>query len=71
MKVVVAGGVLNPLLLNTKEATAVLIETDDGQPAVIIRMLPNRQGYIRLFQGEDENFNDEAKKLGLKPSKTN
>ena len=66
MKVIVAGDFKNPILLNTKEATALLIETDDGQPSVIIRMLPNGQGYIRLFQGEDANFDDTVKQLGLK-----
>ena len=69
MRVSVAGDYKKPLLLNTTEATALLIETDDGQPAVIIRMLPNGKGYIRLFQGEDANFNETAKQLGLKPSK--
>jgi len=48
MKVIVAGDIANPILLNTKEATALLIETDDGSPAMIIRMLPNRKGYIRF-----------------------
>lgn len=65
MRVSVAGDFKNPLLLNTTEATAVLIETDDGQPAVIFRLLPNGQGYIRLTKGEDKNFNDAAKQLGL------
>jgi len=65
MKVIVAGDIANPILLNTKEATALLIETDDGSPAMIIRMLPNRKGYIRLFKGEDENFNEVAGQLGL------
>lgn len=65
MRVIVAGDFKNPLLLNTKDATAVLIETDDGQPAVILRMLPNGQGFIRLFKGEDANFDDTARQLGL------
>ena len=68
MRVVVAGDIRNatPILLNTKEATAVLIETDDGEPAVILKMLPDGNGYIRLFKGEDKNFDDTARKLGLK-----
>lgn len=66
MKVVVAGDIKNPVLLNTDKATALLIETDDGQPAVIIRMLPNGSGYLRLFKGEDKNFDETAKSLGLK-----
>lgn len=66
MKVVVAGDIKNPILLNTKDATALLIETDDNQPAVIIRMLPNGSGYLRLFKGEDKDFEQHAKDLGLK-----
>lgn len=65
MRVIVAGDYKNPILLNTKEATALLIETDDGQPAVILRMLPNGHGYIRLYKGEDEGFDQTAKELGL------
>lgn len=66
MKVVVAGDIKNPILLNSNEATALLIETDDGQPAVIIRLLPNGAGYLRLFKGEDKNFDVQARELGLK-----
>ena len=66
MRVIVAGDFKNPILLNSKEATAVLIETDDGEPAVILRMLPNGKGYIRLFKGEDDNFDQTARQLGLK-----
>ncbi len=66
MKVTVAGDIKNPVLLTTDKATALLIETEDGQPAVIIRMLPNGSGYLRLFKGEDTNFDDTAKELGLK-----
>lgn len=69
MKVIVAGDFKNPILLNTNAATALLIETDDGEPAVILRILPNGRGYIRLFKGEDENFNDVARQLGLIPIK--
>lgn len=66
MRVIVAGDYKNPILLNTKDATALLIETDDGHPAVIFRILPNGRGYIRLYKGEDENFDETAKQLGLK-----
>ena len=66
MKVTVAGDYRKPLLLSTNEATALLVETDDGQPAVILRMLPNGNGYIRLFKGEDANFDETAIQLGLK-----
>jgi len=65
MKVTVVGDYKNPILLSTKEATALLIETDDGNPAVIIKMLANGQGFIRLFKGEDKNFDETAKQLGL------
>jgi hypothetical protein len=65
MKVIVAGNIKHPVLLNSQEATAVLIETDDGYPAVIFKLLPNGQGYIRLFKGEDSNFDETAKQLGL------
>jgi hypothetical protein len=65
MKLVVAGDIKNPILLDTDKATALLIDTDDGQPAVIIRILPNGNGYLRLFKGEDTNFDEQAKALGL------
>lgn len=65
MRVIVAGDYKNPILLNTNEATALLIETDDNAPAVIIRILPNGNGYLRLFKGEDKDFDDQARQLGL------
>jgi hypothetical protein len=65
MRVTVAGDFKQPVLLDTTNATAVLLEFDDGQPAVIIRMLPNKNGYIRLFRGEDPNFDEQARQLGL------
>ena len=65
MKVLVAGDYKNPILLNTDKATALLIETDDGKPAVIIRILPNGNGYLRLFKGEDKDFDEQARQLGL------
>lgn len=69
MKVLVAGDYKNPILLDTKDATALLIDFDDGSPAVIIRMLPNRNGYIKLMKGEDKNFDEQARQLGLVPVK--
>ena len=66
MKVIVAGDSKNPILLDTKNATALLIDTEDGAPAVIIKMLPNGSGYLRLFKGEDTNFDEQARELGLK-----
>lgn len=69
MRVIVAGDIAHPILLNTKEASAVLIETNDGNPAVIIRMLPDGQGYLRLFKGEDKEFDNVARQLNLIPLK--
>ena len=65
MRVTVAGDFKSPILLDTKEATAVLMEFDDGQPAVIIRILQNQKGYVRLYRGEDPNFDEQARQLGL------
>ena len=65
MKVVVAGDISNPILLSTTKATAVLIQTDDGKPNVIFKISSNGKGWIRLTKGEDKNFDDEARKLGL------
>lgn len=65
MRVVVAGNYKSPIILDTKDATAVLVEYDDGSPAMILRMLPNKQGYLRLFKGEDKDFDDQARQLGL------
>ena len=63
MQVVVAGGIKKPILLDTKEATAILINTDDGKPTVIFKMLPNGKGWLRLTKGEDKNFNYEAEQI--------
>ena len=65
MRVIVAGDYKNPILLKTTEATAILIETDDGKPNVIFRMLPNGKGWIRSVKGEDKNFEETARQLGL------
>ena len=65
MKVVVAGDIRNPILLNTDKASALLIDTDDGNPAILIKILPNGKGYLRYFKGEDKNFDEEARQLGL------
>lgn len=65
MRVTVAGGIKKPLLLNTDEATAVLIETTDGSPVFLLKMLANGKGYIRLVKGEDPNFDETARQLGL------
>lgn len=65
MKVLVAGTYKTPIIFETTDATALLIDTEDGQPAVIIRMLPDKKGYIRLFKGEDKNFDEQARQLGF------
>jgi len=65
MRVVVAGPFDNPILLDTKQATGLLIETDDGKPTVLFKMLPDGKGWIRLTKGEDEHFDETVKQLGL------
>ncbi len=65
MRVIVAGNLKNPVLLDTDEATSLLIETDDGRPSMLIQMLPNGKGYLRLQRGEDKNFDEVARQLGL------
>ena len=65
MKVIVAGGMDKPILLDTTKATAVLIATDDGKPNVIFKMLQDGRGWLRLTEGEDKNFHAVAKELGL------
>lgn len=61
----VAGDIKNPVLLDTTEATALLVETDDGAPAMILQMLPSGKGFLRMTKGEDKNFDKIAKQLGL------
>ena len=53
------------ILLDTTEATGLLIQTDDGQPSVIYQMLPNGRGWVRFTKHEDKNFNEVAQQLGL------
>ena len=65
MRVVVAGDYKQRILLDTTQATAVLIMTDDGQPNVIHKMLNGGKGWIRLTEGEDPNFRSVATELGL------
>jgi hypothetical protein len=66
MKVIVAGrNPYDPVLLETSEASAVLIETDDGRPTVIFKLTDDGKGWIRLVKGEDKNFGEIAKELGL------
>jgi hypothetical protein len=65
MKVVVTGDFREPVLLDTDKATGILIYTDDGIPNVIYRMIADGKGWIRYTKGEDENFNEIARSLGL------
>lgn len=65
MRVIVSGGIKNPILLNTNEATAILIETDDGKPNVLFKILSSGEGWLRLVKGEDAEFDSTIKKLGL------
>jgi hypothetical protein len=65
MRLIVAGDIHKPILLRTTDATAILIETDDGQPNVIFKLLPDGKGWIRSVKGEDKNFNDIARQYGL------
>ena len=65
MRIFVAGGLKNPVLLDTTEATALLITDDEGKPNVIYQLLPNGTSWIRHTSGEDKNFSDVAKELGL------
>jgi len=65
MRIIVAGGMSQPILLDTNKATALLISTDDGKPNVIFKMIQDGKGWIRLVAGEDANFYSVAKELGL------
>jgi hypothetical protein len=65
MRVVVAGGLKNPVLLDTTEATALLITDLNGKPNVIYQLLDNKIGWVRYTRGEDRNFDEVAKELGL------
>lgn len=64
MNVTVVGG-LGKIMLESDKATAILINTDDGRPTVIFKMLSDGKGWLRVTQGEDKNFNEVAHQLGL------
>ncbi len=66
MKVIVAGGIKNPVLLDTDEATSLIILKEDGTPVSLYKFLPNNQGFVRLQKGEDKNFEETARQLGFK-----
>lgn len=65
MKVVVTGDFKDPILLETTKATGILIYSDNGEPNTIYRMVGNGMGWIRFTKGEDKNFYDVARQLGL------
>ena len=65
MRVLVAGGLAKPVLLDTTEATALLITDDEGKPNVIYSLLDDGKGWIRYTEGEDKNFAEVARQLGL------
>jgi hypothetical protein len=65
MRVVVAGGLRQPILLDTNEATAVLITDDNGKPNVIFKLTEDGKGWIRYCAVEDSNFMEVARELGL------
>jgi len=67
MRIVVAGDARKSpsILLDTKEAVGLLVETNDGKPSMILQMLPDGSGWVRYTQHEDKNFNEVAKQLGL------
>jgi hypothetical protein len=65
MRIIVAGGLKKPILLDTTEATALLISDEEGRPNVIFKLLENGTGWIRYTKGEDANFAEVARDLGL------
>jgi len=65
MRVVVTGDFRQPVLLDTDKATGLLIYSDDGRPNVIFRMIGDGKGWIRYIKGEDQDFDEIARSLGL------
>lgn len=65
MRVVVTGDFRQPVLLDTNESTGLLIYSDDGRPNVIFRMIGDGKGWIRYIKGEDQDFDEIARSLGL------
>jgi hypothetical protein len=65
MKVVVTGDFRQPVLLETDKATGILIYSDEDRPNVIYRMIGSGKGWIRYTKGEDQNFDEIARMLGL------
>ena len=65
MRIVVTGDFREPILLDTDKATGLLIYSDEGRPNVIYSIVGNGKGWIRYTKGEDSNFDEIAKMLGL------
>jgi len=65
MRIIVAGGLDNPVLLDTTKATALLITDDNVSPNVEYKMMENGTSWVRYTKGEDKNFTEVARDLGL------
>jgi len=67
MRIVVAGDARRSprILLDTKEAVGLLVERDDGQPSMVLQLMSDGQGWVRYTKGEDKNFDEVARQLGL------
>ncbi len=64
MRVLVTGDIrTSPVLLESGEATALLISNDKGDPVVIYQFAD--RGYIRFTKGEDPEFDEVKQSLGL------
>jgi hypothetical protein len=66
MEIIVGGDFTNPVLFKTKQASSLYINKEDGQPAVLYIFPKNKNCYLRYTKGEDSNFDNIVKQLGLK-----
>lgn len=53
------------VLLDTTEATALMLMNPDGSPSTIFQLLPDGSGWVRYTSKEDRNFAEVAAQLGL------
>lgn len=65
MRIVVTGDFREPILLDSDKATGLLIFSDDGKPNTIYRIISGGDGWVRYTKGEDKNFEEIGKMLGL------
>jgi len=65
MTVIVVGDFRQPVLLETTEASGILIKSEDGKTNTIYRFIDNGKSWVRYTKGEDKNFDDVARQLGL------